>query len=123
MQKILLIDDDEQVRRVVAIVLKRHQREVVEAGDGAAGLSLLKDGGFDIVITDILMPGKNGMETIGTVRRLFPELKIIAMSGGSNSESLYLPVAKKLGADITLAKPFAHEALIAALDRLQPPCG
>jgi len=116
--RVLLIDDDAQFRRYVATLLKRHKHEVIEAADGQQGISLLKSHAIDLMLTDIVMPEKEGVETICEVRKLHPGIKIIAMSGSPSSITSYLPAAKKLGADMTLTKPFAPEQLFAALDTL-----
>jgi CheY-like chemotaxis protein len=118
MQAVLLIDDDEQVRRYVSALLRRHHYEVVEAADGEQGLNLLKQHPVRLIITDIIMPGKEGVETIRTARRIYPSLKIIAMSGSGTSGPMFLSAAKKLGADVTLSKPFPPEALLNAMATL-----
>jgi CheY-like chemotaxis protein len=87
---------------------------VVEAGNGRDGLSLAREGQPDVVVTDLIMPDKEGLETIIELRRDFPDLPIIAMSG-SGLGSHYLKAAEKLGAEKTLAKPFMMEELVQAV--------
>lgn len=120
MAKVLLIDDDAQFRRYVATLLKRSKHEVIEAADGQQGIAALKSHDIDLMLTDLIMPGMEGVETICEVRKLRPRLKIIAMSGNPSSITTYLPAVQKLGADMTLTKPFAPEQLLAALESLIP---
>jgi len=112
MKRILLVDDNENFRRPLGEILRRAGYEVSGAGDGSTALGLCRQHSFDLVITDLIMPGKEGLETIIELRRLEPELKIIAMSGGGrmNPED-YLPMARHLGADATLTKPFTAEKI------------
>lgn len=120
MARILLVDDDEQFRTMLCITLQRMGHEVSEAADGSIALRLNKEDGFDLVMVDMIMPDKEGMETITEMRRLRPDLKIIAMSGGGrmNSHDI-LALAAGIGANKTLAKPFSQESLVAALQALQ----
>src|SRR5687768_12074125 len=82
MPKILLIDDDDAFRKVVRLALTSMGHDVIEACDGGEGLRLLKANSIDLVLTDLIMPDKEGIETIMEIQRMRPELKIIAMSGG-----------------------------------------
>lgn len=118
MARILLIDDDPQFRRYIATLLKRQKYEVIEAADGHEGITVLKNEAVDVMLTDIVMPDMEGVETICEVRKLRPGIKIIAMSGSPSGITSYLPAAKKLGADMTLTKPFAPEQLFTALNTL-----
>jgi DNA-binding NtrC family response regulator len=120
MTRILLIDDDEQVRGMVKRMLARAgYADVVEAGDGAAGMRLLGREPFDLVITDIIMPGQEGIETIMELSRDYPRIKIIAMSGGGRIDPRgYLETASHLGANRTLAKPFKSSDLIGVVTEL-----
>lgn len=112
MARILVIDDEELVRLTVSQILARDGHTIAEAEDGAKGLAALRQSTADLVITDILMPNKEGMETIVELRQAYPKLKIIAMSGGGRSSySNFLKVAEKLGADVILGKPFASQEL------------
>jgi YesN/AraC family two-component response regulator len=93
--------------------------EVYEAPDGKVGLELYQKKPTDIIITDLLMPEKEGLETIMEFRQNFPNAKIIAISGGGEIGNLsFLSVAKHLGALRTLTKPFTHEELLEAIEEL-----
>jgi len=112
-QLILVIDDEEPVRTVLRQMLEKEGYEVEEAPDGAVGLSLLQDHPIDLVITDLFMPEKEGIETMREVQRSFPQVKIIAMSGGGRMGKLdFLPMAESFGAQRTLAKPFERKELL-----------
>ena len=119
MKRILLVDDNESFRRPLGEALRRAGYEIQGAGDGSAALVLYQQQPFDLVITDLIMPEKEGLETIIELHRLKPELKIIAMSGGGrmNPED-YLPMARQLGAAATLAKPFTAEEILEVVDCL-----
>jgi DNA-binding response OmpR family regulator len=121
--RILIIDDEDQPRRMLQQVLIRAGYDVVEARDGNQGLQLFRVSQTDLIITDILMPEKEGLETIIDLRREFPAVKIIAISGGGRTGNLnFLEVAKRLGAQRTLQKPFElQEMLIAVRELLQTP--
>jgi CheY-like chemotaxis protein len=119
MAVILVIDDAATVRLLMRRVLAEAQHTVIEAPDGDVGLSLFADQRPALVITDLFMPNREGIETIQQLRRLSPAAKIIAMSSSSTaSGKLYLGAAKKLGANAILAKPFNPAQLIAAVDRV-----
>lgn len=115
---VLLIDDDELVRETLSLALTEGGYEVVMADDGESALSKFMDDGIDIVITDIIMPKKEGIETILQLRQKAPDLPIIAITGGGRSGRLdFLDVARKLGAAETLSKPFEPSELLAAVGR------
>ena len=119
MPRILLVDDDESFRRMIRLSLDKLGHEVVEARNGAEALTLMKEGPPDILITDIVMPEKEGLEIIDEVRRKHPNMKIIAMSGGGRvNASDYLRIARALGADVVLAKPFSVDEMTASLNNL-----
>jgi len=116
MKRILVIDDDEQVRALVVEILGRAGYEVVEAENGAHGLKIYRERPTDLVLTDLIMPEKEGMETIVALRKEFPGVRIVAMSGGGrNCAGDYLSVAAKLGAARTLAKPFSRQDVLDAV--------
>ncbi len=105
--KILIIDDDVLLRRTAARILVADGHDVFTAPDGLRGMVLFHREGPQIVITDIVMPGQEGIETILALRRTEVPVKIIAISG---HDSEMLETARLLGADDVLAKPFrAHE--------------
>jgi CheY-like chemotaxis protein len=112
-QRVLIIDDEPQVRVSLRETLEAAGYEVVEAENGMVAVDYLSDVKPDVMITDIFMPEKEGIATIRDYRSLYPDLPIIAISGANNMASeRFLEVAEKLGADHTLAKPFGpHELL------------
>jgi CheY-like chemotaxis protein len=114
MARILIIDDDQEVRLIMRIGLQAAGYDVGEAGDGAEGLTLFKEQPADLIVTDIYMPNKEGLETIRELRRLDRDVKIIAMSGGGSAGD-FLPIAKRLGAAKTIKKPFDNETLLEAV--------
>lgn len=120
MALILVIDDDEDMRMVTQEILESAGFEVVLASDGAQGLKLYRERPADLVITDILMPEKEGIETIFDLKQEFPKVKIIAVSGDSSSLKTpdYLSAASKLGADVVLRKPFESSVLLAAIGKV-----
>src|SRR5437879_4776343 len=116
MALILLVDDDQAVRRLVTAMLTRLGHEVVTATNGHEALRVFRGRAFDLVITDLIMPEKEGIETIRDLRRE-SRVKIIAMSaGGNTSPSNYLNIAKHTGASALLPKPFSNQELKAAIE-------
>ena len=119
MARILIIEDEPQMRHMVEQLLTRAGHEVLSASDGRSGMDLYHEQLPDLVITDILMPEVDGLEIIRSLKREFPHLKIIAMSGGGETGKLqYLPEAREFGADIALSKPFDPALLTAEVERL-----
>jgi CheY-like chemotaxis protein len=118
MSLVLVIDDDAQIRRMARRILAGAGHAVIEAEDGDAGLALVRSGEVALVLTDLIMPNKEGIETIRDIRQICPEMAIIAMSGTGASASLYLHVAEKLGADAVLSKPFRAAELIETVTRV-----
>ena len=117
MARVLVVDDQDLVREAVRVALEGAGHEVGEAENGDQGLALQKEQLFDIIITDILMPVKEGIETIIQLKKEFKDLKIIAISGGGRIKNTdYLKLAKRLGADKALSKPFSNEELLLAVD-------
>lgn len=116
MQSILVIDDDDEVRSVLAIMLDRAGYEVQTARDGNEGIEKYRAHPSDLVITDIVMPEKEGIETITELRRDFPDAKIIAMSGGGKLlAGTYLDMARAFGVSHTFTKPVSQEELLSAV--------
>jgi len=110
---ILVIDDDPLVREVIEQFLGSSGYNYRSAADGVAGLDMVNADPPDLVITDILMPKKEGMETIMEIRKAYPDIKIIAISGqGWSGAVSYLDMAQKLGANAALAKPFSKADLL-----------
>ena len=121
MARILLIEDDEPVREAVRLTLTAMGHCVHDASNGKAGLILFEQEPPELVVTDLVMPEMEGMETIRALKRADPSVKIIAMSGGGiNGAEAYLSLAKKLGAEVILAKPFSRGMLVAAINEALP---
>jgi CheY-like chemotaxis protein len=114
MAKILIIDDEKPIRNLLRKILEGEGYEVLEAGNGRKGLDLYRQIGADLVLMDILMPVKDGMETTLQLVREFPGVKIIAMTGG-RGDTNFLDVTKVLGARRTINKPFEVGALLQAV--------
>lgn len=113
MSQVLVIDDDEDLRSVLKTVLEGAGHEVRVAVNGAEGLQLQRRSPAEIAVVDIIMPEMEGIETIYTLKREFPRLPIVAMSGGgANIGSDYLSAATGVGADHVLQKPFAATRLV-----------
>lgn len=116
---LLLIDDDDDFRTGLKRILQEAGHTVLEASDGIAAVEIFRHDRPDVVITDIIMPNKDGMETIMEVRREDPAAKIIAISGGPHMiPDYYLDAARVFGAIRTIAKPFKSDVLLQAIDEL-----
>lgn len=119
--RILVIDDDKLLRQTIRRMLESAGHQVIEAEDGLAGVAAFAKFPVDAVVTDIIMPRKEGVETIREIRMANPTLRIVAMSGGGrNQNKEFLRIAEKLGASATLAKPFRKEQLLACLEGREP---
>jgi CheY-like chemotaxis protein len=117
MARILVVDNEELARFAIRNILLSAGHEVVEAENGVVAVDMCKAESFDLVVTDILMPEKEGIETIIDIKGLHPEQKIIAISGGGRDRYQgYLQSATEFGAIDTLAKPFTGEALLDRVD-------
>jgi len=118
-KKILLIDDDDQFREMLAELLKRNDYVVIEAPDGLQANSLYLEHQPALVITDVIMPEKEGIETIMELKREFNDIKIIAISGGGRTNAMdNLRSARLLGADKTLEKPFENVDILNIITEL-----
>jgi len=118
---IFVADDSSTVRAVLSAMLQKHGHSVVEACDGNDCIAQFSNGCPDLVITDIFMPEKDGIETIVHIRRTWPQVKILAISGGGAEQDMrYLGYAKALGADDTLSKPLEINRLIDTVSGLLP---
>lgn len=114
---ILMVDDNTQLRELLGGALTKMGYEVTSASNGAEAFKAISLNRYDVVLTDMLMPERDGIEVIGELRRLQPEARIVAMSGGGRgSRDHYLQTAKGLGAHAVLGKPFSMSELTAALD-------
>lgn len=105
-RNICIAEDNEDVRRLLERVLEQVGFSVVSAGDGDTALAALENRNTNVLVTDIVMPEREGLELIQTVRRRFPHVRILAMSGVA--DGMYLTMAKELGADDCLPKPFSY---------------
>jgi len=120
-RSVLVVDDNADMRSFVKIVLERAGFEAQVAADGRGALELQRAHPVDVLITDIFMPERDGIEIIHQFKSAFPQVKIIAMSGGGRVSSMdYLPVAAEIGADLVLRKPFAAATLLSMLQDLGP---
>ncbi len=119
MKRILVIDDDDQVRKLIATMLEREGYGVDQLSDGLNAYNRYAAEPYDLVITDIIMPEKEGLETIMEIRRDFPECQVIAISGGGRISPMdCLSMARQLGAAYTFSKPFERVELIKAVRQL-----
>jgi DNA-binding NtrC family response regulator len=113
MGRIILMDDQEPIRRFVRRALEADGHEVFDAGDGEAGMQLLARHSADVVITDIFMPGQDGILTLRKIRKDYPAVKVIVISGGDSTGLLDLRRdAELLGAVKSLEKPFTARAIV-----------
>jgi DNA-binding response OmpR family regulator len=118
MQQILIIDDDSGVRTPLVEYLRANDYEVFEAENGKEGLEIFDSRPIDLVVTDIVMPEKEGLETIRDLKKRRPNLKIIAVSGSSARSSEYLHYAEKLGAHRVMLKPFDLQIMLYTIQEL-----
>lgn len=117
MASILVIDDDPLALECMVLSLAGSGHDVDSAEDGDQGLKLLNDHVYDLIVTDLIMPNKEGIETILEIKRHYKNTKIIAVSGGGRLTPMsYLTVAKDLGADCILEKPFSSSELAQNVD-------
>ncbi|NTU97696.1 MAG: response regulator [Chlorobiaceae bacterium] len=119
--KILVIDDDAAVRKFIGLTLKQAGYDVLEGENGREGMKTLQEHrDISLMITDIIMPEKEGIETIMEVKKLYPSLKIIAISGGGKAgPQSYLVLADAFGVNATLAKPFSGKELLLCMEQIR----
>ncbi len=116
MPSILIVDDDDSLRDALCRTLRKEGYTLFEASEGRQGMKQLERSPADLILLDMFMPDKDGLETIGELRRTHPGIRIIAMSGGGFKGTVdVLHVAKKLGVRRTLSKPFTREQLLEAV--------
>jgi YesN/AraC family two-component response regulator len=116
MTRVLIIDDESQIRSMLKLMLERDGYEVAEAPDGIEAIRIYRQDPADLIITDLIMPNQDGIGMIIALKKEFPDVKIIAMSGGGlNKPEGYLKGAKKLGAACTLKKPIDRDELLRAI--------
>lgn len=119
MTRIVVIDDDAAMRTLLSKMLSKEGYDVVTASDGTIGERLVAEADTDLVVTDIIMPNREGLETILSLKRAQPGLPVIAISGGGRFGNLdVLKSAHKLGADRILEKPLDRKALLGAVSEL-----
>jgi CheY-like chemotaxis protein len=113
---LLVVDDDPGIRKLFRAILAGAGYRVQDVEDGAQALAAMEERAFDMVITDLVMPEQEGIETIRQIRRRYPEVKIVAMSGAFGWE--FLKIASFLGAGATLLKPVSESVLLSTVRRL-----
>ncbi len=119
MSSVLLVDDDDALRITLREILEIDGYEVVEACDAVKGIKLYRERPLDIIITDIMMKGESGITVIEKLRRDYPDVKIIAISGAFSMEKPgFLRMAKILGANKVLFKPFGRAEMLTAIEEL-----
>ena len=117
--RILVIEDDEQMRVLLDQTMQWAGYEVVTAENGRLGQQLFEEQPTDLIITDLIMPEQEGLETIRILKKSYPEVKIIAISGGGRiGPEAYLPAAMELGADRVFSKPFDIKELVTTVQEL-----
>ena len=127
--KVVIIDDEKDIRIVLKEIFERADFDVEVAADSNAGMELLRQNPVDLVVIDVIMPGKDGVTAAKEIRKEFPATKIIVISGGGNvgpgdyepgaiKTTAYLASATAAGADLTLTKPFDRDRLIKAAKEL-----
>lgn len=118
--RVLIVDDDEQVREILRMWFEKSGLDVDEAADGKRAMEIQQENPADVLICDLIMPGQEGIETITQFKRLFPDVSIIAISGGGQIDAeAYLPIARSLGAWKVYKKPLSVAALIEDVLSLQ----
>lgn len=119
MARILVIDDQEPIRRIVRRALEQAGHEVFDASDGEMGMQMLARQSVAVVISDIFMPGQDGILTLRQIRKQFPDVKVIVISGGDSTGMLDLRRdAELLGAVQSLAKPFTARDIVDLVGRV-----
>ncbi|MDD3472218.1 MAG: response regulator [Syntrophaceae bacterium] len=119
MARILVVDDEPEVLLLLSDILESGGYEVVKATNGVEGLREYQKGGVDLIVTDIIMPDKEGLESIMDYKQINPEVKIIAISGGARiGPHTYLKMAEKFGARKVFSKPFRNKELLDAIEEL-----
>jgi DNA-binding NtrC family response regulator len=117
---VLLVDDDDQFRNMLELMLDDYGFVVITSCNGRDAMNILHQNEVDLVVLDIIMPEQEGIETIQQIKRLYPELKIVAISGGGPflKADTSLEIAKNMGANQILKKPFTHTELLNQIDTL-----
>lgn len=119
MTRVLVVDDDKHIGEALIETLSLEGYEPIYADDGSVAIDILREQPIDVTLMDIIMPNQEGLQTIKQIRKEFPDVPIIAMSGGGRvGPTNYLTVAKLLGARYAFTKPINNEELFHALEVL-----
>ena len=119
MLKILIIDDEAPVRKLLKKLFEKNNYEVLEAANGIQGIKLFNEQHPDLIISDLIMPEKEGLETIREIKKSNPDVPIIAISGGGLADpKIYLNIARNLGAVRTFSKPIDNEILLSTIKEI-----
>ena len=119
MSRILVVDDNINLRRILRQILESEGHQVREASNGVEAMGLLREAPDELVITDVIMPDKEGIETVIEIRKVYPDVKIIVMSGGGRfGPDDYLETATVFGANRTIPKPFSKNDILKAVQEL-----
>ena len=119
MKKILIIDDEAPVQKMLKRLLEKNDFSVIQADNGNEGIKKFKEHTPDLIITDLIMPEKEGLETIRELKKIEPNVKIIAISGGGlNDPKMYLDLAGKFGAVKTFSKPVDNDVLLSSIKQI-----
>ncbi len=117
---ILIVDDEPGIRELLSMILESAGHSVVVAEDGMEAPKVMAAREINVVITDLLMPERDGLEFITEIRSKHPNVKIVAMSGGGHiARDSYLRIAKNFGAHYLLEKPFSQAGVLSAIDLVQ----
>jgi DNA-binding NtrC family response regulator len=117
---ILIVDDEPGIRELLAMILEAAGHSVAAAKDGVEAPKIMASRDVEIVITDLLMPERDGLEFITEIRSKYPKVKIIAMSGGGHiARESYLRIARNFGAHYLLEKPFSQSGVLDAIEKVQ----
>jgi DNA-binding response OmpR family regulator len=116
--RVLVIEDNADVRSVIIRMLRSAGYDTLEAANGIAGMDAVLEETLDLVITDLLMPDQEGIETIKRIREIAPGIPIIAISGGGSEEFSPLHDARLMGADLAIEKPFSVDDLLGGVAQL-----
>jgi len=118
MAHILVIDDQADIRFILETFFKNEGHRVDTAGDGKAGMRLVELNHYDLVITDVVMPEMDGLEVITAIKRKFPTIRVIVMTGGTLKldKDLLMTMAKTMRADMVVDKPLDLKKLKAAVN-------
>lgn len=117
--KILLVEDDALYRSLIQKALGKNGYEITCAVDGLDAFEKMKAASFDLIITDIFLPHKEGIEVIQEIKDAYPQMKVVAISsGGQAGHTTFLKIAETVGADACLQKPFTPEQLLPLVERL-----